>query len=138
MVWHLVLSRYVTLSPIGRPKSECLVTLSPIGRLYLESARTPSLPSIPHLSHLSPIHLSPLSICSFPNLAALDGAARSLPSLGAPLIIQRFNLQLLKGLYYCHAHRVLHRDLKPQNLLINNQNNLKIAGKSRPLFLLHL
>ena len=43
---------------------------------------------------------------------------------------QRFNLQLLKGLYYCHAHRVLHRDLKPQNLLINNQNNLKIAGKS--------
>jgi hypothetical protein len=138
MVWHLVLSRYVTVSPVGRPKSECLVTLSPIGRLYLESARTPSLPSIPHLSHLSPIHLSPLSICSFPNLAALDGAARCLASLGAPLIIQRFNLQLLKGLYYCHAHRVLHRDLKPQNLLINNQNNLKIAGKSRPLFLLHL
>jgi serine/threonine protein kinase len=36
-------------------------------------------------------------------------------------------LQLVKGLYYCHAHRILHRDLKPQNLLINKDGNLKLA-----------
>lgn len=38
--------------------------------------------------------------------------------------------QLLSGLSYCHANNVMHRDLKPQNLLINNQNNgpqLKLA-----------
>ena len=29
--------------------------------------------------------------------------------------------QLLSGIAYCHAHRVLHRDLKPQNLLIDNR-----------------
>lgn len=27
--------------------------------------------------------------------------------------------QLFRGIAYCHRHRVLHRDLKPQNLLIN-------------------
>jgi cyclin-dependent kinase len=45
--------------------------------------------------------------------------------------LQKFTYQLIKGLYYCHAHRVLHRDLKPQNLLINKEGNLKLAGTSR-------
>uniref|UniRef100_A0A915E1M5 Cell division protein kinase 5 n=1 Tax=Ditylenchus dipsaci TaxID=166011 RepID=A0A915E1M5_9BILA len=43
--------------------------------------------------------------------------------------------QLLQGLSYCHAHNVLHRDLKPQNLLINNDKmQLKLAdfGLARP------
>ena len=32
---------------------------------------------------------------------------------------------MLRGLAYCHARRVLHRDLKPQNLLINEKGELK-------------
>lgn len=35
--------------------------------------------------------------------------------------------QLLKGISFCHEHRVLHRDLKPQNLLINKRGELKLA-----------
>ncbi|KAJ3292299.1 Pkinase-domain-containing protein [Rhizoclosmatium globosum] len=35
--------------------------------------------------------------------------------------------QLLKGIAFCHEHRVLHRDLKPQNLLINKRLELKLA-----------
>ena len=35
--------------------------------------------------------------------------------------------QLLKGVAHCHDHRVLHRDLKPQNLLINREGDLKLA-----------
>ncbi|CAG9315250.1 CDK18_1 [Blepharisma stoltei] len=35
--------------------------------------------------------------------------------------------QLLRGVAHCHAHRVLHRDLKPQNLLINREGALKLA-----------
>src|ERR1700722_16600037 len=35
--------------------------------------------------------------------------------------------QLFKGIEYCHSRLVLHRDLKPQNLLINKKGELKIA-----------
>jgi serine/threonine protein kinase len=53
------------------------------------------------------------------------------PTCSARRDIQKFTYQLIKGLYYCHAHRVLHRDLKPQNLLINKEGNLKLAGERR-------
>ena len=41
--------------------------------------------------------------------------------------IKSFLWQLLQGISYCHQHRVLHRDLKPQNLLINLEGELKLA-----------
>lgn len=41
---------------------------------------------------------------------------------------QTFLYQILRGIAYCHSHRVLHRDLKPQNLLIDRRTNaLKLA-----------
>jgi len=41
--------------------------------------------------------------------------------------MKSFLYQLLRGVAFCHEHRVLHRDLKPQNLLINKKGELKLA-----------
>jgi negative regulator of PHO system len=44
-----------------------------------------------------------------------------------PAVVKSFMYQLLKGIDFCHQNRVLHRDLKPQNLLTNSKGELKIG-----------
>lgn len=43
------------------------------------------------------------------------------------MLIKSYMHQLMQGIAFCHQHRVLHRDLKPQNLLIDSKGVLKIA-----------
>merc|ERR1719460_3358195 len=45
----------------------------------------------------------------------------------SPTAIKSLGFQLCRGVEFCHANRIIHRDIKPQNLLINHRMGLKIA-----------
>lgn len=47
-----------------------------------------------------------------------------------PEVIKKFLLQILCGIYYCHSNGIMHRDMKPENLLIDANRNLKVADFS--------
>ena len=50
------------------------------------------------------------------------------PLSGDHRLVKLYLWQMLHGIAYCHARRVLHRDLKPQNLLIDRGGaTLKLA-----------
>merc|ERR1719454_1235068 len=52
---------------------------------------------------------------------------RSLNGRLTPANVKNFAYQLCRGMEFCHANRIIHRDIKPQNLLIDNRLRLKIA-----------
>ncbi|ESU10137.1 cell division control protein 2 [Fusarium graminearum PH-1] len=56
------------------------------------------------------------------------GTATVIRNLGmSDKVVEKFMLDLCQGIKYCHSRRILHRDLKPQNLLIDKEGNLKLA-----------
>jgi serine/threonine protein kinase len=45
----------------------------------------------------------------------------------SPQLIKSYTHQMLKGLEFCHVRGVMHRDLKPQNILVSRDGRLKLA-----------
>ncbi|BFF91556.1 cyclin-dependent kinase 2 [Drosophila madeirensis] len=44
-----------------------------------------------------------------------------------PQLIKSYMYQILDALCFCHTNRILHRDLKPQNLLVDTAGKIKLA-----------
>jgi len=53
-----------------------------------------------------------------------------------PKIIKRIIYQLVSGIDYLHRNGMLHRDLKPDNVLVDGNNHVYIAdfGLARPIY----
>lgn len=43
------------------------------------------------------------------------------------LNVQKIACDLVSALYFLHSHRILHRDIKPQNILIGIDGNAKLC-----------
>jgi cyclin-dependent kinase 1 len=51
----------------------------------------------------------------------------SCSGLLSPALVKSYLLQMCRGLAFCHARGVMHRDLKPQNMLVTRDGRLKLA-----------
>lgn len=45
----------------------------------------------------------------------------------APMLVKSYMYQMLRGLDACHRCGIMHRDLKPQNILVDSMGMLKLA-----------
>lgn len=45
----------------------------------------------------------------------------------SPQDVRKFMYQLLRGVDYCHAHNIMHRDVKPENILVSREGVLRLC-----------
>jgi predicted Ser/Thr protein kinase len=102
------------------PRPEMLVTPEMRRRFEREAEAAarldhPNLVPVHEVGEAGPLCYLVTAYCSGPNLAAwLRQRVTPLP----PVDVARLLLQLAEGVAYMHAHGVLHRDIKPGNILL--------------------
>ena len=58
-----------------------------------------------------------------------DALVKHHPVGGMPTeLVKTYCFQILQAIHFCHAHGVLHRDLKPQNIFIDRRGGIKLGN----------
>lgn len=45
--------------------------------------------------------------------------------------VANYGMQLCDALYFAHSHKILHRDVKPGNIMVNEESRVKVADLDR-------
>ncbi|KAJ3602765.1 hypothetical protein NHX12_030513 [Muraenolepis orangiensis] len=125
-------SRRASLSDIGFGKLETYVKLGKLGEgTYATVFKVSLLKNLKHANIVTLhdiIHTERSLTLVFEYLDSdLKQYLDNCGNLMSMNNVKIFMFQLLRGLSYCHKRKILHRDLKPQNLLINHKGELKLA-----------
>ncbi|KAF6204983.1 hypothetical protein GE061_019150 [Apolygus lucorum] len=85
----------------------------------------------PNIVHLKDVHLSGNRLYLIFEFLTMD-LNKYLDSIEKgklmdPTLVQSYMYQICQAILFCHRRRVLHRDLKPQNLLIAGGGIIKLA-----------
>jgi serine/threonine protein kinase len=68
-------------------------------------------------------------VFEFVDQSLCDILSQHRSSGGLPIgLIKSYTFQMLAGIAFCHSQRVLHRDLNPQNILVDRTGTLKLSS----------
>lgn len=63
---------------------------------------------------------------SLDNIINVYRLANQVPNITEP-ILAKISLQILCGISFLHSHNLVHRDIKPGNILINSKGQVKVT-----------
>lgn len=85
------------------------------------------------IKHINIIELIEAQTSTLPIFLAFEYIERDLRSLCMktrefkPQSIKSFAFQIISAVFYLHSHRIIHRDIKPDNILISKEGILKLC-----------
>lgn len=85
------------------------------------------------INHINIVSLFEAQTSEYPFFLAFEYVGRDLRSLCMKSrtfkqqSIRSYAFQMLAGVYYLHSHRIIHRDIKPDNILISKAGILKLC-----------